>query len=52
MVVNDISNDGVAAYEDWWIHPDLVDTDVFDIFHDITDTPHDVVKYMVPGLTN
>ena len=52
MVVNDISNDGVAAYEDWWIHPDLVDTEVFDIFHDITDTPHDVVKYMVPGLTN
>lgn len=52
MVVNDISNDGVAAYEDWWVHPDLVDKDVFEMFHDIIDDPHESVKYMLPGLTN
>ena len=28
LVVNDVSNDGLCAYEDWWVHPDLVNMEL------------------------
>jgi hypothetical protein len=28
LVVNDISPDGKSNFEDWWVHPDLIDKDI------------------------
>ena len=28
LVVNDVSPDGISTFEDWWVHPDLVDKDI------------------------
>ena len=28
LVVNDVSPDGVSTFEDWWVHPELVDKDI------------------------
>jgi hypothetical protein len=27
LVVNDVSPDGVSTFEDWWVHPDLIDVE-------------------------
>jgi hypothetical protein len=29
LVVNDISPDGLSSFEDWWVHPNLVDDKIF-----------------------
>jgi hypothetical protein len=28
LIVNDISTDGVSTFEDWWVHPELIDPDI------------------------
>jgi len=41
LVVNDVSVDGISTFEDWWVHPDLVDQNTINImrsdFNKITD---------------
>ena len=49
MVVNDISNDGKSTYEDWWIHPDLVDIDIFKCMKDVDSSIKHVENYMLPN---
>jgi FkbM family methyltransferase len=40
LVVNDVSVDGISTFEDWWVHPDLVDENMIKImrseFNEIT----------------
>lgn len=31
LVVNDISVDGISTFEDWWVHPDLVDANLINL---------------------
>ena len=31
LVVNDVSVDGISTFEDWWVHPDLVDQNIINI---------------------
>lgn len=31
LVVNDVSADGISSFEDWWVHPELVDKSIIDM---------------------
>ena len=46
LVVNDISNDGVSTYEDWWVHPDCVDHDIVRLMEDIKPDIKNVRNYI------
>lgn len=30
LVIADVSTDGSSNFEDWWVHPDLINKDVID----------------------
>jgi hypothetical protein len=47
LVVNDVSPEGSCSFEDWWVHPDLVDKRIIDIMmdNDLSKTK-DVKSYM------
>lgn len=47
LVVNDISPEGSCSFEDWWVHPDLVDKSIVNIMldNDLSKTK-DIRKYM------
>lgn len=34
LVVSDISPDGISSFEDWWVHPDLVNERIINIMRD------------------
>jgi hypothetical protein len=36
LIVSDISPDEYSPYEDWWVHPDLVDIKIINIMKDIS----------------
>jgi hypothetical protein len=46
LLVNDLSPDGVSNFEDWWIHPDLVDERIKDIMRDTSSKIKNVNNYM------
>jgi len=35
LVVSDVSPDGISTFEDWWVHPDLIDKDVIEKMKDL-----------------
>jgi hypothetical protein len=47
LVVNDISPDGFSNFEDWWVHPDLVDKNIIEKMKFIKDGIHNVKDYML-----
>lgn len=47
MVVGDISPDGESNFEDWWVHPDLVDADILSKMLDDRDVVKKVDKYFL-----
>jgi len=47
LVVNDISTDGVSAFEDWWVYPDLVDQKILNKMKDVRDNIKKVENYML-----
>jgi FkbM family methyltransferase len=47
MIVNDISPDGLSNFEDWWVHPDLVDKKIMNIMNDVSDNIKKVDDYML-----
>ncbi len=47
LVVNDISPDGKSNFEDWWVHPDLVDKNILDKMTSIKDGIHNIKEYML-----
>lgn len=47
MVVNNISEDRYSDYEDWWVHPDLVDKRIIDLMMCISDKPKRADHYIL-----
>ncbi len=47
LVVNDISADGESSFEDWWIHPELVDQKIVSIMADITEYLKQIDNYFL-----
>jgi hypothetical protein len=45
-VGSNISPNDNCPYEDWWVHPDLVDSDVIELFLSKTDCTKHAQKYM------
>lgn len=50
MVVNNIAPDGSRAYEDWWVHPDLVDNSLLSTMTVINDDTKRASDYMLGRL--
>jgi FkbM family methyltransferase len=48
MVANDLSPDGVSTFEDWWVHPDLVDPAILEVMMDNTPGAKNATDYMFP----
>lgn len=46
MVVNDISPEGKSSFEDWWVHPDLVNSDIIEVLSDTSSDIKNVSTYM------
>ena len=46
LVVNDISPDGISSFEDWWVHPDLVDEKIINIMKDKNEDTKNVEDYI------
>lgn len=49
MVVNNIAPDDFRSYEDWWVHPDLVDMDLVRSMSLIDDTTKKAKNYIMKG---
>jgi len=47
LVVNDISPDGVSAFEDWWVHPDLIDRSIVDQMKAVDESIKNISEYML-----
>jgi hypothetical protein len=48
LVVNDISPDDNSSFEDWWVHPDLIDPNRLNIMKNIDlSTVHHIERYML-----
>jgi hypothetical protein len=46
LVVDNISADGKSSFEDWWVHPDLVDKNVLSTIKSITNTTKKSENYI------
>lgn len=51
LVANDISADGISTFEDWWVHPDLIDKDILSKMQVVDDSIKHVEKYMLVDST-
>lgn len=49
LVVNDLSPDGKSNFEDWWIHPDLVDIKILEKMKCVDETIKKAEDYMLSG---
>jgi tetratricopeptide (TPR) repeat protein len=47
MVVNNISEDRFSDFEDWWVHPDLVDKNILERMMCISDNPKKADDYIL-----
>ncbi len=47
LVANDISPEGKSTFEDWWVHPDLVDNKILDIMMDTSDKIKKINEYIL-----
>lgn len=50
MVVNDIAPDKFSNYEDWWVHPDLVDNKIINKMIDLSENTKKCDDYMLHKL--
>ena len=49
MVANDMSSDGKSAFEDWWVHPDLIDPVLLEKMTSIQPYVQKAKDYMLSG---
>jgi len=54
LVVSDVSNEGHSSFEDWYVHPDLIDPNIVEIMTDVIETDRTtnmrtIEDYMLPG---
>lgn len=47
MVVNDIASDYTSTFEDWWVHPDLVNRETIDSLKQITNNVNNATDYIL-----
>jgi len=47
LVVSNIGPDKYSPYEDWWVHPDLVDREIIDKMKDISEETKTPDEYML-----
>lgn len=50
LVVSDIAPNNISNYEDWWVHPDLVDAKIIEQMLDTSDRIKNAEKYMLNKL--
>jgi len=48
LVVSDVSPEGGSSFEDWYVHPDLVDRNIIDIMKDVSPSIKNIDDYMFP----
>lgn len=49
LLANDLSTEGESNFEDWWVHPELIDGKILTIMRSISDHTQDARHYMLPG---
>jgi hypothetical protein len=49
MVASDIGFNDKNAYEDWWVHPALVNPEILKKMTDVSEGTKFVRNYMFPG---
>ncbi len=47
LVVSNIAEDDESPFEDWWVHPDLVDRNIINAMKSVTDETQNAEKYML-----
>ena len=47
LVVNDVSPDGISTFEDWWVHPDLVDREIIEKMKSDINNVTNVVNHFI-----
>ena len=50
LIANDISPDGISNFEDWWVHPDLVEKDIIEKMKSNIDSIHHAKEYILPPI--
>ena len=50
LVVSDVSPEGASSFEDWYVHPDLVDGVITNIMKDTSNKIKDIETYMFPEI--
>jgi len=48
LIVSDVGADKNYSYEDWWIHPDMIDPEIKRQLQDISEGVKDIKEYMFP----
>lgn len=52
LIVNDISPDGISNFEDWWVHPDLIDPEIMKKMRSVTEYITSAKSYMLNSDNN
>jgi hypothetical protein len=47
LLVNDVSIDDKSSFEDWWVHPDLIDKNIINKFQHITNNINKIADYIL-----
>lgn len=47
LIVNDISPDGISNFEDWWVHPDLIDKNIIKKMKSVIEGTQHAKKYIL-----
>ncbi len=50
LIVSDVSPDGISNFEDWWVHPDLVDSKIIKVMKDNSEKTKKAKTYMLNKL--
>lgn len=50
LVVSNIAPDSTSSYEDWWVHPGLVDSSIINIMKNVDNTTKNAEYYMLNKL--
>lgn len=49
LVANDLSPDGISNFEDWWVHPELVDASILEKMTSISEGTQHAKQYILSG---
>jgi hypothetical protein len=49
LIANDISPEGTSNFEDWWVHPDLVDENIVKKMKSVVNETQHCKEYMLSG---